>query len=107
MKSRKFTAFVIASILAISGAASGSAAIESVGDPGRFWSIPNNNERGQVVMQFLDNTPGEIASMLLPNKDVGRYPKVIQRVLVLKMLIVLPDQSNSKQFCLSVMVQPK
>jgi hypothetical protein len=75
MKLKKSASLLIAAALTISGAASGSAAIESVGDPGRFWSVPNNFERGQVIMQFLDNTPGEIASMLLPNRDTGRYPE--------------------------------
>ncbi len=75
MKAKKFASLIIAAALTISGASSGIAAIESVGDPGRFWSIPNNDERGQVIMQFLDNTPGEIASMLLPNRDFGRYPE--------------------------------
>ena len=54
MKLKKSASLLIAAALTISGAASGSAAIESVGDPGRFWSIPNNAERGQVIMQFLD-----------------------------------------------------
>jgi hypothetical protein len=54
---------------------SGNAAVESVGDPGRFWSIPNNGQPGEVIMQFLDNLPGEISSSLLPNGDTGRYPE--------------------------------
>lgn len=75
MKAKRTASLIIAAVLTVSGASSGSAAIEAVGDPGRFWSIPNNGERGQVIMQFLDNLPGEIASMLLPNKDIGRYPE--------------------------------
>ena len=55
MKLKRTVALLIAAVLTISGAASGSAAIESVGDPGKFWSVPNNGERGQVIMQFLDS----------------------------------------------------
>ena len=73
MKSRKVIAFAIASILAIGGAASGSAAIESVGDPGRFWSIPNDADLGMVVMEFLDSFPGEAPSTLMPNTPYERY----------------------------------
>ena len=75
MKLKRTVALLIAAVLTISGVASGSAAIESVGDPGKFWSVPNNAERGQVIMQFLDSRPGEKASMLLPGRDVGRYPE--------------------------------
>lgn len=75
MKAKRTAALLVAAALAISGAATGSAAIESVGDPGRFWSVPNDGERGQVIMRFLDVTTGEKASMLLPNRDVGRYPE--------------------------------
>lgn len=76
MRNKKRTLVVALALALIIGATgSGHAAVESVGDPGRFWSIPNNDQRGQVIMQFLDNLPGEIASMLLPNKDFGRYPE--------------------------------
>ena len=49
------------------------AAIESVGDPGRAWSVPNDAERGMVVMEFLDTFPGEPGSNLLPRGGVQRY----------------------------------
>ncbi len=75
MKAKRTAAFLVSAALMITGAASGSAAIESVGDSGRFWSVPNDGERGQVIMRFLDVSPGEKASMLLPNRDVGRYPE--------------------------------
>lgn len=75
MKLKKSASLLIAAALTISGAASGSAAIESVGDPGRFWSIPDDAERGMVVMEFLDSFPGEAGSNLLPNRDTGRYPE--------------------------------
>lgn len=69
------TITLIAASLVMGVMGSSNAAIESVGDPGRFWSVPNNAELGQVIIQFLDNTPGEKASMLLPGRDVGRYPE--------------------------------
>jgi hypothetical protein len=74
MKLRKSTSLLIAAILTISGAASGSATIESVGDPGRFWSVPLDGELGQVIMQFLDNLPGENSSSLVSNQGYERYP---------------------------------
>ena len=74
MKLKRSVSILIAVVFAISGAASGSAAIESVGDPGRFWSIPNNAELGQVIMQFLDNLPGENTSSLVSNQGYERYP---------------------------------
>ena len=74
MKLKRSVSLLIAAVLAVSGAASGSAAIESVGDPGKFWSVPNNGERGQVIMQFLDSFPGEVASALTPNQGYERYP---------------------------------
>ena len=75
MKLKKSVSLLIAAVLTVSGAASGSAAIESVGDPGRFWSVPNNGERGQVIMQFLDSFPGEVGSALVPNQGYERYPE--------------------------------
>jgi len=74
MKLKRSVSLLIAAVLTVSGAASGSAAIESVGDPGKFWSVPNNGERGQVIMQFLDSFPGEVASALTPNQGYERYP---------------------------------
>lgn len=74
MKAKRTAALLISFALLITGTTSGSAAIESVGDPGRFWSIPDDAELGMVVMEFLDSFPGEAGSFLLPNKDVGRYP---------------------------------
>ena len=74
MKLKRTVALLIAAVLTISGAASGSASIESVGDPGKFWSVPNNGERGQVIMQFLDSFPGEVGSALTPNQGYERYP---------------------------------
>jgi hypothetical protein len=41
------------------------AAIESVGDPGRSWSVPNDDALGIFVQQFLDTSPGEPGSQLI------------------------------------------
>jgi hypothetical protein len=75
MKTRRLVSLLIVAAFAVSGVTSGSAAIESVGDPGRFWAIPDDGERGMVVMEFLDSFPGEAGSNLLPNRDVGTYPE--------------------------------
>jgi hypothetical protein len=69
------TIALIAASLVMGAMGSGNAAIESVGDPGRFWAIPDDGERGMVVMEFLDSFPGEAGSNLLPNRDVGTYPE--------------------------------
>jgi hypothetical protein len=59
--------FIIGSSTAV------DAAIESVGDPGRAWSVPNDAERGMHVMEFLDTFPGEPGSNLLPRGGFQRY----------------------------------
>jgi hypothetical protein len=50
-----------------------NAAIESVGDSGRAWSVPNDGDRGMHIMQFLDTFPGEPGSNLLPRGTYQRY----------------------------------
>ena len=45
------------------------AAIPSVGDPGQSWSLPNDGNLGQHIMQFLDTPPGGNSSYLV---DTGR-----------------------------------
>ncbi len=37
----------------------------SVGDPGETWAIPNDQDRGLHVQQFIDSFPGESVSFLL------------------------------------------
>jgi hypothetical protein len=59
--------FIMAGVSAV------AAPIPSVGDPGRFWSIPNDADRGQFIMEFIDSFPGEPGSSLLPNVGVSRY----------------------------------
>ena len=48
-----------------------NAAIESVGDPGRSWSIPNDAERGMHIQEFIDFPPNEISSELTDNLRVN------------------------------------
>jgi hypothetical protein len=43
---------------------SSSAAINSVGDPGRSWAQPNDAARGMHIQQFIDAAPNEIPSFL-------------------------------------------
>jgi hypothetical protein len=47
-----------------------NAAIDSVGDPGRAWSIPNDAERGMHIQEFIDFPPNEIASELVDAQRV-------------------------------------
>ncbi len=65
---KKSVAFFFSLILIIFTAATGSAAIESVGDPGRSWAIPNDAERGMHVQEFIDSFPGEAVSYLVDNE---------------------------------------
>jgi hypothetical protein len=70
---KKILTALVAFSFIIAGASAVDAAVSSVGDPGRFWSIPNDADRGMVVMEFLDSFPGEAGSNLLPNRGVLRY----------------------------------
>ena len=54
-------------------AASSKASVPSVGDPGKAWSIPNDDLKGQHILQFVDTFPGESGSDLLPANSYGRY----------------------------------
>ena len=44
---------------------SSSAAVNSVGDPGRSWAQPDDGERGEHIQQFIDAAPNEIPSYLV------------------------------------------
>lgn len=54
-------------------AASSNASVPSVGDPGKAWSIPNNDQQGQHILQFVDTFPGEPGSDLVPNSLRAKY----------------------------------
>jgi hypothetical protein len=47
--------------------ATSSAAINSVGDPGRSWAQPDDGTLGQHIEQFIDAAPNEIPSYLVKN----------------------------------------
>ena len=70
---KKILTALVAFSFVIAGVSAVDAAVTSIGDPGRFWSIPDDAQRGEVVMQFLDSSPGERGSYLLPNQGVDRY----------------------------------
>jgi hypothetical protein len=56
---------VLVGLTFVAGAASSSAAINSVGDPGRSWAQPDDGERGLHIQQFIDASPNEIPSYLV------------------------------------------
>ena len=58
MKSKSVAAIAIAFFIGVGSVTSVNAAPNSVGDPGRSWSIPNDGELGQHVQQFLDTDIG-------------------------------------------------
>lgn len=64
MKKLSFTVVAVAITLGLIG--SSSAAVNSVGDPGRSWAQPNDDALGLHVQQFLEIQPGERASFLVP-----------------------------------------
>ena len=77
---KKILTALVAFSFVIAGVSAVDAAVPSVGDPGRFWSIPNeggrpnDSDRGTVIMRFLENFPGENGSNLIPNKALSdRY----------------------------------
>ncbi len=51
----------------------GSASVDSVGDPGRTWSVPDDGLPNTHIMNFLDTFPGEPGSQLMPNGSWSRY----------------------------------
>ena len=70
---KKILTALVAFSFVIAGLSAVNAAVPSVGDPGRSWSIPDDGERGKFVMNFLDTRPGESGSNLVPNKPLSRY----------------------------------
>jgi hypothetical protein len=70
---KKIITALVAFSFVMAGVSAVAAPIPSVGDPGRFWSVPDDAQKGEVVMQFLDSFPGERGSSLLPNQGVDRY----------------------------------
>ncbi len=71
-KSLKKLAISIITLIVSTGLmASSTAAISSVGDPGRSWAQPDDGLRGQHIQQFIDSAPNEIPSYLVRNINSG------------------------------------
>ncbi|CAN2218129.1 hypothetical protein MCEMRE195_01155 [Candidatus Nanopelagicaceae bacterium] len=68
---KKRILFLVTAVLLVGINSSGFAAINSVGDPGRSWSQPNDAARGMHIQQFSDTTPGGSWSMLLNREKLG------------------------------------
>lgn len=58
-------------LLLVSSTMMASGSINSVGDPGRSWSMPNDFELGVHAQQFIDTRPQEIPSFLVRNDSGG------------------------------------
>ena len=70
---KKILTALLAFVFILGSSTSVDAANESVGDPGRAWSVPNDDAVGLHVMQFLDLFAGEPYSALLPSDTSLRY----------------------------------
>ena len=70
---RRFISILSASVFLLGFISSSKASLPSVGDPGKSWSIPIDNQLGQHILQFLDTTPGEPGSDLLPSFAKGTF----------------------------------
>ena len=62
---KKLISIFLGVTLAIGFAASGTAAVNSVGDPGRSWAQPDDAALGQHIQQFIDSPPNEVPSYLV------------------------------------------
>lgn len=72
---KKILSVLLAFAFILGSSSSVVAAGQSVGDPGRSWSVPDDAEKGQHVQQFLDTSPGEPGSELVGNTHT-RYAVV-------------------------------
>ncbi|CAN2218275.1 hypothetical protein MCEMRE196_01192 [Candidatus Nanopelagicaceae bacterium] len=70
---KKLEIAIVTAIISIGLVASSNAAINSVGDPGRFWAQPNDDALGLHVQQFAETSPSEPTSFLVP----GRLPEIV------------------------------
>jgi hypothetical protein len=62
---KKLHISIIIAVISFGLVGSSSAAINSVGDPGRSWAQPDDGERGMHIQQFIDAAPNEPASFLV------------------------------------------
>ena len=68
---KKFHILLVSIFVSTVLAASSSAAITTVGDPGRSWAQPDDAELGLHIQQFIEAAPNEIPSFLVhENVDV-------------------------------------
>lgn len=70
---KKLIVVAVAIAISMGLVASSSAAVNSVGDPGRSWAQPNDAELGQHIQQFIDTVPNEVASYLIIDNGTGNY----------------------------------
>jgi len=66
-KLRKLTSILLGFILSFGVTTVGSAAVSSVGDPGRSWTQPDDAQVGQHVQWFIDTFPNDVPSYLYPD----------------------------------------
>ena len=64
---KKLHIAIATAVISVGLVASSSAAIKSVGDPGRSWAQPDDGTLGQHIQQFIDAAPNEIPSYLVKN----------------------------------------
>ncbi|CAN2214379.1 hypothetical protein MCEMRE203_01066 [Candidatus Nanopelagicaceae bacterium] len=72
---KKRLSVLLGATLTIGFAASGSAAINSVGDPGRSWAQPDDAALGQHIQQFIDSAPFESPTYLVSEALDGDVTK--------------------------------
>ena len=65
------TSIITVSALTLGGFASVHAAVPSVGDPGKSWSVPDDAALGEHIQEFLDSFPGEKFSNLIDNTKIS------------------------------------
>ena len=64
---RKLTSILLGLFLSFGATTVGSAAVSSVGDPGRSWTQPDDAQVGQHVQWFIDTFPNDVPSYLYPD----------------------------------------
>ena len=65
-----FASLITVSALTLGSFASVHAAVLSVGDPGKSWSVPDDGALGLHIQEFLDSFPGEKSSWLTDSSKV-------------------------------------
>jgi len=65
--------FATSASVLVGGFSSVHAAVPSVGDPGKSWSVPDDGALGEHIQEFLDSFPGEKSSFLT---DAGKIQDI-------------------------------